>query len=456
MKNSLRRSQRPVKLGCFFLLQFLILGRFSIEKKTTKDMTSSFLSEPKGYLIPYISGQGLNNQLWEYRSAAIIAKASNRRLCLEPFHRFYLQERGRKFISFVDLFDEESLKTFVQLASRKECAHECNQTIHRRVELITKETSKHGKERHIADWRPGSLALFYKSTGFRYLPLTNFININDKDGGVRFNSLEDIREVLADYASDNCISILGTTPILSREFLDWSRVLNVNQNIKNVVNEIKSEMFSNKSFISIHWRFEESKCAGYGRGIGFGRSIGTHHSRRIAPNDKKKIKVRKSDIEADLCFFAGPMPSMLEDTGIWLRLVSKRAVVSWIERLKRERNIENIYIATDCSDEALLQWIKHKTGAITKSDIMPILSRFVSTEENDIISRIEQQICTDSSVFFGTSMSSWTSSVVEERFKDRDSFFVQDKYSFTRRPDPMNRTLYFDIEVCNCEWKSQG
>ena len=103
----------------------------------------------------------------------------------------------------------------------------------------------------------------------------------------------------------------------------------------------------------------------------------------------------------------------------------------------------------------LLEWIKHETGAITKSNIEPILLRFVSLEENDVVSRVEQQICTDSSLFLGTSMSSWTSSVIEERFQGRDSFFVQDKYSLIRRPDPMNRTLYFDIEVCNCEWESQ-
>ena len=164
--------------------------------------------------------------------------------------------------------------------------------------------------------------------------------------------------------------------------------------------------------------------------------------------------MRKSDNHADLCFFAGPLPSKLAMKGVWLRLVSKMAVVNWIRQIKKERNIDHVYIATDCSDEELLQWIKRKTGAITKSNIEPIISHFVSPEENDILSRVEQQICTDSSLFGGTSMSSWTSSVIEERFKNRNSFFTQDKYALMRRPDPMNQTLYFDIEVCNCEWDS--
>ena len=123
-------------------------------------------------------------------------------------------------------------------------------------------------------------------------------------------------------------------------------------------------------------------------------------------------------------------------------------------QFKKERNIDNVYIATDCSDQTLLQWIKRKTGAMTKSNIEPVILHFVSLQENDIISRIEQQLCTESSLFLGTSMSSWTSSVIEERFRNRTSFFAQDKYSLMRRPDPMNQTLYFDIEVCNCEWDS--
>jgi hypothetical protein len=260
----------------------------------------------------------------------------------------------------------------------------------------------------------------------------------------------DIEKVLSSYASDQCISILGTTPILSREFLEWSRVLKVNENIKSAVTQIKRDIFRNESFLSIHWRFEESKCNGFGRGIGSGRSI---RRSKFAPISSKELQVRKSDNHADLCFFAGPLPSKLAMKGVWLRLVSKTAVLKWIKGIMKERNIGNVYIATDCTDHKLLQWIKFKTGAMTKSNIEPILSRFVSPEENDVISRIEQQICTESSVFLGTSMSSWTSSVIEERFKNRNSFFIQDKYNITRRPDPMNRTLYFDIEVCNCEWE---
>jgi len=449
------RIRRSIKLGSFLFLFLPLLFDYFCGGKEPNGYLSIYsnIDKANGYLIPFLGGQGLNNQLWEYRSAAIVAKATNRILCLEPFHRFYLQKTGRKFIPFEDLFDTESLKPFTRVASSAECAQKCNKVVHRHLELILKETSKYAKKKQIADWRPGSLKLFYESTGFQYLPLTEFININATDQGVTFDSLEDIKKVLSPYVSDQCISVLGTTPVLSREFLEWSRVLKVNQNIKSAVTQIKRDIFRNKALLSIHWRFEETKCAGFGRGIGFGRSIGVHRSTIPPVTRNQKVRVRKSDDHADLCFFAGPLPSKLASRGIWLRLVSKVVVVKWIRRIMKERNIENVYIATDCSDQALLQWIKLKTGAITKSNIEPLLSRFVSLEENDVVSRIEQQLCTESSVFMGTSMSSWTSSVVEERFNQRETFFIQNKYNITRRPDPMNSTFYFDIEVCNCEWK---
>ena len=221
------------------------------------------------------------------------------------FYRFYLQKTGRKFIPFEDLFDKESLEQFVYVVSSEECEQKCNRIIHRHLELISKESFKFGKKKRIADWRPGSLKLFYESTGFQHLAATEFININTADHGVSFDSLENIEEVLLAYASDQCISTLGTTPVLSREFLEWSRVLKVNQNIKNAVKQNKKDIFSDKSFLSIHWRFEESKCAGFGRGIGFGRSVGFHRSMVGPSNNNQKIRVMKSDVEANLCFFAG-------------------------------------------------------------------------------------------------------------------------------------------------------
>lgn len=407
-------------------------------------------SEKKKYLIPFISGQGLNNQLWEYRSAAILARSTGRVLCLVPFHRFYLQETGREFIPFQELFDAESIKKFVQISTVDNCSDQCNREIQQHLQLITNSNTPFDRKNPfpIAEWRPGSLKLFLKSTGFKSLSVSKMININISEyDKVNSNILEYMNEVLSRYQNSQCVSILGTIPHLSREFLQWSRVLNVNQNIRNAVNKIKNTVFNGERYIAIHWRFEETKCAGLGLGIGFGRSSDK------ARKTHKNLHVRKSDVGADLCFFAGPLPAYLNKKGIWLRVVSRAAVVKWIMSLAKERKVENIYLASDCHDAKLLQWIKDQTGAKSKIDIISSMSEYIPIADNDIVSRVEQQICTESFIFSGTSMSSWTSSVIEERFKDKNSFFIQDKFNIIRRPDPLNRTLYFDIETCQCDWE---
>ena len=132
-------------------------------------------------------------------------------------------------------------------------------------------------------------------------------------------------------------------------------------------------------------------------------------------------------------------------------MISKEAIVSWIRNIMREKQLESVYLATDCSDEHLLSWIKQRTGAVSKIDLFPILTKHISLEDNEIVSRMEQQLCSEAEVFAGTIMSSWTSSVIEERLKLYDKFFVQEKYNITKRPDPLNKTFYMDIESCNCD-----
>ncbi|CAL6332076.1 unnamed protein product [Bathycoccus prasinos] len=212
----------------------------------------------------------------------------------------------------------------------------------------------------IADWRPGSLSKFKRSTGFKYVPRPMILSA-DKH---RLGSLMEIGKSLSNYSSMRCTAVAGTIPVIREEYLKWSRSLEVAQNIKDAVKEIQKTVFEDRHYLAIHWRFEESKCAGIGKGIGFGRS-----------------------------------------------------------------------------------------GAKSKSDILSILSKYVSLDDNDIISRVEQQLCTESKLFAGTLASSWTSSVIEERLKSQDNFFMQDKYNPIRRPDIRNQTFYLDIEVCKCELK---
>ena len=396
------------------------------------------------YIIPYIKGQGLNNQLWEYRNSAIIAKATNRVLCLEPFHRFYLQKTGLEFIPFDYMFDTEKLKKYVQVETDiRSCRSKCMGKIDYLLEFsLRSKLVSEWNPFPIADWRPGSLSKFKRSTGFRHLPVPKIISA-DK---FKLESMGEIDKTLSAFSSSKCVAVAGTIPVLRSEYLMWSRSLEVAQNIKLAVKEIQENILGGSEYLAIHWRFEETKCAGVGKGIGFGRAA----TRQV--NLKNKM-VRKSDKNADLCFFAGPVPDTSGASSIWLRLVSKNAVVSWILAILREHQLDHVYLATDCHDSKILEWIKAKTGAKTKAELIPTLSQYILVRDNDIVSRVEQQICTEAKLFAGTLMSSWTSSVIEERFKSHEYFFIQDKYKPLRRPDPQNQTFYIDVEACNCDWE---
>ena len=118
----------------------------------------------------------------------------------------------------------------------------------------------------------------------------------------------------------------------------------------------------------------------------------------------------------------------------------------------KERGLKDVYIATDCRDPNILDLIKRETGAKSKSDVAGIISEYLRPEENDVISRVEQQLCTEAEIFAGTLMSSWTGTVVEERLLKHGFFFMQDEFNRNLRPDPENRTFYLDAESCNCEW----
>jgi hypothetical protein len=221
--------------------------------------------------------------------------------------------------------------------------------------------------------------------------------------------------------------------------------MRASQKINDAVRKIKKLHLNDGKYLAVHWRFEETKCSGIGAGIGYGRAW-----RGVIKSGKHTI--RRSDKEAKYCFYAGQLPASVHRSGIWLRLVSRKAIHNWIQRVMEERDLDHVYLATDCHDPSLIEWLKRKTGAITQSDIKYIVSNFSSLDQ-DLISRVEQQLCMEAEVFAGTLTSSWTSTVVENRLNYRDEFFVQDKQNFNFHPDPRNRTFYMDVESCNCDWK---
>ena len=169
MKQRRKIASLLILLICppLFLTQ---LYKGGVKDEFIKKQPKISVLESKQCIIPYLKGQGLNNQLWEYRTAAIVAKIMNRKLCLEPFHRFYLQKYGREFIQFQELFDINILQDYTSITSKENCAIQCKKRIHHHIEFSTKDRASSKKQFSTPDWRPGSLTKFKKSTGFDFIP----------------------------------------------------------------------------------------------------------------------------------------------------------------------------------------------------------------------------------------------------------------------------------------------
>jgi len=425
----------------FILISILVCRDFSMRRNEVKEKLLPN-SSGKMYLIPFLRGQGLNNQLWEYRTSAIIAKATKRSLCIVPFHRFYLEKKGREFLPFSEIFSVESLQDYVHLVSTmEECVSACSGTLHRVIELVNKPIVVNTKKKPypIADGRPGSLDKFKRSTLLRHIPNPTILNINENRKGKYFDSLPNISRALSEYSSNTCIAVAGNAPDVRKEMSLWNKHLVVSPSIQKITSEIKNRIFFNERYLSIHWRFEESKCAGFGIGIGNGRDITSVHAKL-----EGKYITRTSK-NANICFYGGKSSKNPEKT--WIRLLHKDDITSWIREILKEYDLDKIYLATDCKDAKLLEWIKLRTGAITVSDLKDILQKSSVLEDNDIVSRIEQEMCVDSYIFAGTQKSSWTTRVVEERLARNDG--SDSHFNLPYKQHEHGRiSLYFDEEIC--------
>jgi hypothetical protein len=420
LRDKMRRGSKRRAFAILFLTSSMVLFArvfYRMSKSTGGSVHSrgrlSQKSTHATFIIPFLRGQGLNNQLWEYRTASIIARATKRTLCVAPFHKFYLQKNGRDFLPFHEIFDVGKLEEYVgQISTMKDCSSACSGVMHRVIELLGNDrNSANARFRSnpypIADERPGSRKKFLLSTGFLEIPDPTRISVNNENGDSYFGSSMEINRLFQKFSADDCIAIAGIGPEVVSEFMLWNKFLVASTTIRGVADYIKRHVFFDEPYLAIHWRFEESKCAGFGIGIGYDRD---RDSRAHFIHDKVITRSSKS---ANICFYSGREPGTSNKKR--LLLVSKYDIVSWIRELMKKAGLKQIYLATDCKDLKLLSWIKKESGATTLSDIEDIVQKSIPMQDNDIVSRLEQEICAKSQIFAGTKKSSWSSRVVEER-----------------------------------------
>eukprot|EP00240_Pyramimonas_obovata_P013133 CAMPEP_0118956494 /NCGR_PEP_ID=MMETSP1169-20130426/61604_1 /TAXON_ID=36882 /ORGANISM="Pyramimonas obovata, Strain CCMP722" /LENGTH=224 /DNA_ID=CAMNT_0006904529 /DNA_START=120 /DNA_END=791 /DNA_ORIENTATION=+ len=135
-------------------------GNFSNSRPGDDAKTHDFLAEAK-YVVPYITGLGVNNQMWDFEAAALFAKATGRVLCLAPFLRFYLSATGTSNIPFKVLYDPTKFGEFTPVSELPGCRKACSGTLNGFFSFKgSRFPSKKGKELiHIS--------AFVKNTKFR-------------------------------------------------------------------------------------------------------------------------------------------------------------------------------------------------------------------------------------------------------------------------------------------------
>jgi len=342
------------------------------------------------YLIPHFYGQGANNLFIEFQLYTILSKISNRRLCLTPFHRFYLDTSGRPWIPVEETFDVHRLQSFVKTSSLASCRHACGN----QLDLVWNFASKQAPDKQYNRFG------FQNVTGFR--KFKKWVNMHQELQS--WETVNDISKSLRKYQDLKCVSAYGgfSTVPLERTYMALLSHMTTSEYIVQSAKFVVKSLFHDDHYLAVHWRFEEQKCA----------------SKNLA-----RYKLYGS---GEACFYAG----VWEPPHPWLRLISGAKISETINIMMTRYGIQHAYIATDGEKHEVFQAVKQQTGAKQVSDCMACKI----PSENFLLSKVEQEICATSFLFLGTRLSSWTSLVMLQRTLHT----------------PNNVDSYIDVLSCKC------
>jgi len=159
------------------------------------------------FLIPYVTGLGVNNQMWDFEAAAMLAKATDRVLCLAPFLRFYLSVAGQPNIPFNVLFDPAKFDEYTRVSEIEDCHKACGGAIHTFYSLRSSNyPAKKGKElTHIS--------AFKRNTNFRKgIPEHPKLIVDASFS--RVDTYPELTKLLTKHVNPKakCVGMLGATP----------------------------------------------------------------------------------------------------------------------------------------------------------------------------------------------------------------------------------------------------
>mmetsp|Transcript_33978 Transcript_33978/g.74348 ORF Transcript_33978/g.74348 Transcript_33978/m.74348 type:complete len:227 (-) Transcript_33978:451-1131(-) len=175
-----------------------------------------------------------------------------------------------------------------------------------------------------------------------------------------------------------------------------------------------SKLFGIQKFIAVHWRFEETKCRGVGTLLPEDRQRKADYNREELSAEKNMEIVGNGP----LCLYS--VRSVGDSKLVKLITVTTEEAGNLLNQVKESANITNVFFSTDVNPDlgrSFLQELRETTNVKMMRDLPRDWSTAYAffLNHSDVTSRLEQEICTRSTIFIGTSSSSWTQTVKRQR-----------------------------------------
>ena len=347
-------------------------------------------------MVTHFSGSGFNNQIHQFLNGLAVARALNRTYCLAPFVRRKSDEidSKTKLTSLSEIFDLSSFSEIASIENIEKCIFLCEEKIGFIVNMSPVEITKLSYERQNAMANIGFKTNFNKIVKARHIL---------ELGSSWLNWLDEFdvqRQLLS--RSESCVELYHPFPaskiITDGELKFLPSTLKFSRELTSVSEEIAFQLFENKAYISVHWRYEyqlkgESKCK------------------------KKSLPVKGS---GDICFviFLKKVHSDPQDylnfgscieCEKYLQYVQLEDVGSALQHFQAATGINEIFLASDADPRVLKrvgEYVHYKM--ISDSELG---RRTIASDSMEAVSVIEQALCARGTEFVGTSYSTWTTTV---------------------------------------------
>jgi hypothetical protein len=299
-----------------------------------------------------------------------------------------------KFTEFKEIFNLGELQKIVKIESMESCSSSCEKRIDFIVNMSPSEISFPSYYRQDIMKRMGfntELNFLLENEMLKNLD-TNWV---DWDNGSKISSE-------LGHIAEKCLELYQPYPALkmivdgSMESIPSS--LKFQSYIENTAKKVAEELFANRPYISIHWRFEyqkkgESKCRK--------KNLPTKGSGDICfvMFLKKERMTKKDYLNFGDC----------RNCEKYLQYVHIDDVGEILRTIQKNSGGHEIYLASDAGKNVLREVRKHaKFKMISDSELGRSL---LESENMERVSVIEQALCVRGKVFFGTSYSTWTTTV---------------------------------------------